>query len=294
MGISGIYDIVKKVEKSIGLDLAAGIVLASLLLIFALALPDGNVLRIIFGLPFLLFLPGYSLVSALWVKQVELEPLERVGYSLGLSLAMVPIVGLGLNYTPSGITLLSVVLSLYIIIILLNVVAWFRRRMLSPGERFTVKTEFILTKVDTMKSTDTVVIVIVIIAIVIGFGLLSYIAMNLPSEQYSEIFILDSNGTTENYPTDLDVNESASIIVNVVSHEQEDTDYQVVVTLESQDNGNVTLQDLEFSLTNKEEWEYVLNFSVNESGLFKLNIELIRGNEEEAYATNHLWIDVRD
>jgi uncharacterized membrane protein len=292
MGISGIYDIAKKVEKSMGLDLAAVIVLASLLLIFALALPHGNILRIVFGLPFLLFLPGYSLVSALWVKQSELEPLERVGFSLGLSLAIVPLVGLGLNYTPGGITLASVVLSLYLIIILLNVIALFRRRMLSPEERFAVKTEFVLSKVDSMTSTDTIVIVVVIIAIVIGVGLLSFIAMNPPSEQYSEIFILDSNGTTENYPTELDVNESASLIVNVVNHEQEDTDYQVVITLESQDNGNVTLEDLEFSLENKEEWEYVLTFSANQSGLYRLNIELFRGNDEEVYATNHLWIDV--
>jgi uncharacterized membrane protein len=294
MGISGIYDIVKKVEKSIGLDLAAVIVLASLLLIFALALPDGNILRIVFGLPFLLFLPGYSLVSALWVKQSELESLERIGFGLGLSLALVPLIGLGLNYTPGGITLISVVLGLYCLIILLNVIAWFRRRMLSPEERFAIKTGFIMAKVDTVTSTDTVVIVIVIIAIAIGVGLLSFIAMNPPSEQYSELSILDSNGTTENYPTELDVNESALIIINVVCHEQEDTDYQVMVTLESQDNGNVTLEDSDFSLKNKEEWEYVLNFSVNESGLYKLNIELFRENGEEAYATNHLWVDVSD
>jgi hypothetical protein len=67
-----------------------------------------------------------------------------------------------------------------------------------------------------------------------------------------------------------------------------------MVTLESQDNGNVTLEDSDFSLKNKEEWEYVLNFSVNESGLYKLNIELFRENGEEAYATNHLWVDVSD
>ena len=294
MGISGIYDISQKVEKSIGLDLAAVIILASLLLIFALALPDGNILRIVFGLPFLLFLPGYSLVSALWIKQSELEPLERVGFSLGLSLAIVPLLGLGLNYTPGGITLASVVLGLYCLILLLNVVAWFRRRTLSPEERFAIKTEFIMAKVDTMTSTDMVVIVIVIIAIAIGVGLLSFIAMNPPSEQYSEIFILDSNGTTENYPTDLDVNESASIIINVVCHEEEDTDYRVVVTLGSRNNDNITLEELFFSLKNKEKWEYVLNFSVNGSGLYKLNIELFRENEDEAYANNHLWVDVRD
>jgi len=294
MGIGGIYDISKRIEKSIGLDLAAVMVLASLLLVFALALPDGNILRIIFGVPFLLFLPGYSLVSALWVKHSELDPLERVGFSFGLSLALVTLVGLGINYTPWGITLLSVVLGVYVLIIFLNVITCFRRKQLNAEDRFTLRTEYILAKADTLKSTDTIVIVIVIIAIVIGVGLLSFIAMNPPSEKYSELFILDSNGTTDNYPTDLDVNESASIIINVVCHEDEDTDYQVVVTLETQNNGNITLEELDFSLENKEKWENILNFSVNESGLFRLNITLFKGNEEDAYASNHLWIDVRD
>lgn len=294
MGISGIYDISKKIEKSIGLDLAAVVVLASLLLVFALTLPDGNILRILFGLPFLLFLPGYSLVSALWVKHLELEPLERVGYSFGLSLALVPIVGLVLNYTPAGITLFSVVLSLYASIIVLNVITWFRRRGLSPEDRFVLRTEFIMAKVDTLTQTDTVVIVVVVIAIVIGIGLLSFIAVNPPSERYSELFILDSNGTTGNYPTELDVDESASIIVNVVCHEGEDTDYHLVVTLESQDNGNITLEELDFSLEDNERWENILNFSINESGLFRLSIELFRENQTDAYATNHLWIDVRN
>jgi uncharacterized membrane protein len=292
MGISGIYDLSKKIEKSIGLDLAAVIVLASMLLVFALTLPDGSILRIIFGLPFLLFLPGYSLVSALWVKHSELDPLERVGFSFGLSLALVPIVGLGLNYTPAGITLFSVVLSLYALIIVLNVITWFRRRALSPEERFAVRTEYIMAKAETMTSTDTVIFVVVIIAVVIGIGLLSFISMNTPSEHYSELFILDSNGSTENYPTELDVNENASLIINVVCREQQDTDYQVMVTLESQNNGNLTLEDLSFSLENKEKWEYAFNFSVGESGLYRLNIELFRGDEEDAYATNHLWIDV--
>ena len=44
--------------------------------------------------------------------QEEMESLERVALSIGLSLALVPLVGLLLNYTPWGITLTPIMISL--------------------------------------------------------------------------------------------------------------------------------------------------------------------------------------
>ena len=55
-----------------------------------------------FSLVFVLFLPGYSLIKALFSSK-ELDNIERLALSVGLSLALVPLVGLLLNYTPWGI-----------------------------------------------------------------------------------------------------------------------------------------------------------------------------------------------
>jgi len=68
-------------------------------------------LRYVFGGLFVLFLPGYSLIQALYPKR-ELDDLTRLVLSIGLSLALVPLAGLVLNYTPFGIRLLPVALSL--------------------------------------------------------------------------------------------------------------------------------------------------------------------------------------
>ena len=68
-------------------------------------------LRYVFGGLFVLFLPGYSLIQALYPKR-ELDDLTRLALSIGLSLALVPLAGLVLNYTPFGIRLLPVALSL--------------------------------------------------------------------------------------------------------------------------------------------------------------------------------------
>ena len=43
-----------------------------------------------------------------------MEPLERLALSIGLSLAVVPLIGLVLNYTPWGIRLTPVSISLAI------------------------------------------------------------------------------------------------------------------------------------------------------------------------------------
>jgi uncharacterized membrane protein len=69
-------------------------------------------IRAVVGFPLVLFLPGYSLVSALFPGRDELDALERIALSIGLSICVVVFVGLGLNYTPWGIRLGPVLLAL--------------------------------------------------------------------------------------------------------------------------------------------------------------------------------------
>lgn len=84
-------------------------------------------LRYVLGSLFVLFLPGYSLIEALYPREEELSPLERLALSIGLSLALVPLVGLVLNYTPLGIRLVPVVSSLTVLTFLLMLVASWRK-----------------------------------------------------------------------------------------------------------------------------------------------------------------------
>jgi uncharacterized membrane protein len=66
-----------------------------------------------------LFLPGYAFIKMLFPQKVpiptssaELDTIERIALSIGMSLALTPIVGLILNYTPWGIRLTPITLSL--------------------------------------------------------------------------------------------------------------------------------------------------------------------------------------
>jgi len=69
-------------------------------------------IRYVLGSIFVLWLPGFTLIKALFPSKKEMDAIERVALSIGLSLAIVPIVGLLLNYTPWGIRLMPITLSL--------------------------------------------------------------------------------------------------------------------------------------------------------------------------------------
>lgn len=67
--------------------------------------------RYFLGSIFVLWLPGYTFIKALFPEK-ELDSIERVALSIGMSLALVPMIGLLLNYTPWGIRLAPITITL--------------------------------------------------------------------------------------------------------------------------------------------------------------------------------------
>ena len=70
-------------------------------------------IKYILSIVFLLFLPGYSLMRALFPgRRIDSE---IIILSLGISLSLLPLISFLLNYTPWGIRLLPVTLSLILV-----------------------------------------------------------------------------------------------------------------------------------------------------------------------------------
>jgi uncharacterized membrane protein len=110
-------------------DLAAVIALVVLTLgVVFLPVVSETPLRIILGLPFVLFIPGYAFIAALFPEagsgpvdsdadadddpeERGIDGIERVALSFGLSIAVVPLIGLVLNFTPWGIRLVPIMLA---------------------------------------------------------------------------------------------------------------------------------------------------------------------------------------
>jgi len=117
------------------------IIVITLLLFPLVAFTDG-VLRIVLGLCLILFFPGYTLMSALFPGKGDIGGVERVALSFGLSIAVVPLIGLVLNYMPWGIRLYPILISITVFILVCAVVAWRRQRRLNSDERFQVAFSF--------------------------------------------------------------------------------------------------------------------------------------------------------
>ena len=76
-------------------------------------------LRQALGVVFVLFLPGFVFLKTLYPTKVpmatsseNLDTIERIALSIGLSIALTAIAGLILNYTPWGIRLIPITFSL--------------------------------------------------------------------------------------------------------------------------------------------------------------------------------------
>jgi uncharacterized membrane protein len=112
----------------------AGFITATILLILAIiSVYTSQIsifitfIRYMLGSLFVLFLPGYALIEALYPKEEDLSPLERLALSIGLSLALVPLVGLILNYTPWGIRLDPILIALTILTLILLTFSTYRK-----------------------------------------------------------------------------------------------------------------------------------------------------------------------
>lgn len=98
----------------------------------ALTIPENAIpivyARYLLGFIFVLFLPGYSFIKALFPEK-EMDNIERAALSIGMSIAVVPIIVLALNFTPWGITATPVTLSILALTTIFATAAIVRTRL---------------------------------------------------------------------------------------------------------------------------------------------------------------------
>jgi len=264
----------------------------SLILIAVISFTSLKVVRIILGLPLILFFPGYALISALFPKRQSLDSMERVALGFGLSIAIVPLIGLILNYTPWGIRLYPILICLTVFILTMSVVAWMRRSYVLPSERVSINIDVNFSSWASRSKLDKVLTVVLICAILASIGTLLYV-ISAPrvGEKFTEFYILGEGGKAEGYPEELVVKETGYVILGVVNHEYEPVSYSIKVLIGDEDNsaiGPITLE-------NNEKWEKKIGFTPYRPGEnIKVQFLLYRDDQSEPYRSLHLWVNVRE
>jgi uncharacterized membrane protein len=268
-----------------------------LLVVVIVFFPSSIIARIILGLPFLLFFPGYTLMAALFPKKGSLGGVERVALSFGLSIAVVPLIGLILNFTPWGIRLDPILISLVVFIIAASGVAWYRREKLAPEERFTVPFNIRLPSWRGQSLADKVLSVVLAVAILVALGTLGYVAATPKAgEKLTEFYILGLDGKANNYPTELKVGEEGRVILGIVNHEQSRTSYRVEVWISGKQaklriDGKDTTE-IKVELEREGKWEKEVGFVPQEVGQQKVEFVLYKEGVPYFGEPLHLWINV--
>lgn len=218
----------------------------------------GSLVRIGLALVYVLFVPGYAFVSALFPTEAPLDGLERVTFAFGLSIALTAFIALGLNFTPLGIRLVPIVAANTVFVVLCLVVAALRRTQLLeqpasdpeltpytvPFERLKPLALDIRDELtgETAESRLEYALTILLVCSIIFAGASAVWALSTPrpGEEFTEFYLLTeqeqqlSNETelvAGNYPTELTTNQPAAVVVGIDNHEFESTIYRVVIRL---------------------------------------------------------------
>lgn len=319
-------------------DLAAVLLLVALMNL-AVVLPVVRELwvRVALGLIFVLFLPGYAFIAALFpeagtptedtASTTERSPfgdrnidgLERVALSLGTSIAIVPLVGLILHFTPGGIRLVSVLLAVSAFTLACVVVGARRRWALPESKRFRVpyREWYAAGKAELFQPetrTDAALNVLLVASVLLAGASVGY-AVTVPKqgEPFTEFYLLteDESGelVADGYPEEFERGEARELIVGIGNQEHSRQEYTVVVELQRvtiNDETNETvvldrreLQRFRTTLEHNETWHRRHEVEPNAVGdRLRLQYLLYRGSApanptaQTAYRDVHLWVNV--
>lgn len=267
--------------------------LASLLLL-PVALFTTGPLRIALGLCFVLFLPGYALIAALFPRKDDLGGVERLALSFGLSLAVVPLIGLALNYSPWGIRLLPILLSLTLFIVSMSGIAYYRRHKLAPEDRYEPQLRLHLSSHllgwRSQSRGNRILTAALLLAIVAALGALAYaIATPKVGERFTEFYVLGSGEKAEGYPREVTVGDEAKVKLGVVNSEHDPVVYRITITVDGEEASDIGPINLEHG----EKWEEWVSVLLRKEGPNqKVEFLLYKGEASEPYRTLHLWVNV--
>lgn len=280
------------------LDLLAIIITTILFILLVVFLPY-TVLRIILGLPLLLFFPGYTLLAALFPRKVHLEGLERIALGFGVSIGVTILIGLILNFVwRLDVYPELIILSLFILIT--SGVAWYRRGK-AGSERFTFSFYIRLPSWGAQSPKDRVIYLVLGVLILGAIGSLGYvIALPKAEETLTEFYILGTGANSQLYPTDLSVAEEGKVIIGITNHEGEEVSYQLRVETDSRIvirlDGEEIQGKIPVVLKHQGKWEREVLLIPQETGENqKIEFWIYKEGNTEPYLEDplRLWLDVR-
>ncbi|MGI5970635.1 MAG: DUF1616 domain-containing protein [Oscillospiraceae bacterium] len=246
-------------------------------------------IRAVILIPYALVLPGYLVTAVLFPKADRLNGLARLGLSFGLSIIIVPLIGLLNNYI-WGVQLLPVLISLTVFNLLFAVLGWAFRKRIPEKERFLFRIS-IKKWLEKPKSTKIICLSVLITALLV-FGTAVY-TISVPKnfESFTEFYIIGQHGLASDYPTGLQAGQYGSVGLVIKSSEHKETTYRIEIKADGELIGLIE----PIRLKHLEMWTDTVNFKFDKPGE-KLKLEFLlykSGYYSAPYRNLRLYVDVK-
>ncbi|MFU8867302.1 DUF1616 domain-containing protein [Natronococcus sp.] len=234
-------------------DLAVALAVTGLVTVatFAPVLRETPI-RIPLGLAFLLVVPGYVVVSALFPTRDDVDGVDRFSLSVVSSAIVVPAVGLALNATPWGIRLEPMLIGVSLLVLATVVVATRRRLAVRPADRFRVPyRKWGRRATDALRPdgvADLALTLSLAVAVIVAVGAVGFAvadhhgygpAIGEDDDGSAAISLLDADGELLTDGVELEPGTTESIAIGVDNHADEERTYTVVALEQELEDGTV-------------------------------------------------------
>jgi uncharacterized membrane protein len=290
-------------------DLAvAAVWLAAAVLALYLPVLNETPIGALLILPGILFLPGYCFVAALFPRDSDIDFGERIALSFGLSLALVPLIALFLNFTPFGIRPEPVLIAITIFTLSMILVTYYRRSLFPYEKRFrfpflviahAIRDSVLPREESSLNRYLSVAIAMVFILAVLATAYV--IAVPKEGERFTEFFILGGNRTATDYPDQIIVGQPYPLYVGVGNHEYRDMNYTIETWFTRREFDNATNtshliamdpgDQLTIALNHNQTYIIPYNLSVRSRVYNRVEFLLFKGEAPDADVTGSNRID---
>lgn len=274
-----------------------GVVLITLLiasLVSFTVLSQLGWVRLIMGILFVSFLPGHSMIEAVFPCRRFIDGIGRLGLSLGLSFPIMSMFGLLNNFTPWGLNTESMIVTNTFFIIICAVIANYRSKLLNVQDRNLITLHFSKPHCYLHNAKTNLISLMLIISF--GFSCVALLyAFTRPKtgEQFTEFYIVSINDRkASDYPDKVKVKDELSIIVGLINKEQHEHSYKVEVWAReylSNSDRSLLLGSTELNLLPGEISETRIAWNMPEVGADK-KLELILKKDEYSSPAGTLWL----
>ncbi len=268
------------------------------ILLMVLSLPGGplpvplGAARLLLGLAVALFCPGYAVQMALFPRRNTLDGAERLALSVGISLALVPLLALMLDLLPWGIGLGTAVGAEAGATLLLSTLAWARWRRLPPGDRWEWNIPWADLAGRSAPPSRFWLRSGLVFLLVLGLMLLLTVAQLARwGEPVTEFYLLGPERQAGGYPYRGGVGEPVTVTVGIANRERVPVEYR----LEVADGERLLGQAGPVRLSPGAAYEGPVSFIPARPGdRVRVTFLLYRNGLPVPYRTLWLWLEVEE